>query len=127
MIKMNVDLGDRGYPIYVTLDFSGLGKACASAKLSGKMMVITDSNVDKYYCDACVEALSETGAEVSRHVIQAGENSKNLDTLRDIYRRRCGRYYGLCSSDVHAGHTICANTDKSPCAGGQQYRRENRR
>ncbi|MEN6314372.1 MAG: 3-dehydroquinate synthase [Clostridiaceae bacterium] len=87
MIKMNVDLGDRGYPIYVTLDFSGLGKACASAKLSGKMVVITDSNVDKYYCDACVEALSEAGAEVSRHVIQAGENSKNLDTLRDIYRK----------------------------------------
>lgn len=87
MIKMNVDLGDRGYPIYVTLDFSGLGKACASAKLSGKMVVITDSNVDKYYCDACVKALSETGAEVSRHVIQAGENSKNLDTLRDIYRK----------------------------------------
>lgn len=87
MIKMNVNLGDRGYPIYVTPDFSGLGKACASAKLYGKMVVVTDSNVEKHYCDACVEALSETGAEVFRHVIPAGEKSKNLDTVSEIYRQ----------------------------------------
>ena len=85
MIKMNVNLGERGYPIYVTPDFTGLGKACASAKLFGKMVVITDSNVEKQYCDTCIEALSETGAEISRHVIPAGEQSKNLDTVRDLY------------------------------------------
>lgn len=85
MIKMNVNLGDRGYPIYVTPDFSGLGKACASAKLFGKMVVVTDSNVEKHYCDACIEALSETGAEVSRHVVPAGEKSKNLDTVEKLY------------------------------------------
>jgi 3-dehydroquinate synthase len=85
MIKMNVNLGERGYPIYVTTDFTGLGKACASAKLFGKMVVVTDSNVEKYYGDACIEALSETGAEVSRHVIPAGEKSKNLDTVKDLY------------------------------------------
>lgn len=87
MIKMNVDLGDRGYPIYVTSDFTGLGKACSSARLFGKMVVVTDSNVEKHYCDACVEALSEAGAEVSRHVIPAGEKSKNLDTVSEIYRQ----------------------------------------
>jgi len=87
MIKMNVDLGERGYPIYVTPDFSGLGKACASAKLYGKMVVVTDNNVESHYCDACIEALSETGAEVSRHVIPAGEKSKNLDTVSEIYRQ----------------------------------------
>jgi 3-dehydroquinate synthase len=85
MIKMNVNLGERGYPIYVTPDFTGLGKACASAKLFGKMVVVTDSNVEKHYCDACIEALSETGAEVSRHVIPAGEKSKNLDIVRNLY------------------------------------------
>ncbi len=85
MIKMNVNLGDRGYPIYVTPDFSGLGKACAGAKLFGKMVVVTDSNVEKHYCDACISALSETGAEVSRHVIPAGEKSKNLDTVKELY------------------------------------------
>jgi 3-dehydroquinate synthase len=85
MIKMNVNLGDRGYPIYVTPDFAGLGKACASAKLFGKMVVVTDSNVEKHYCEACIGALSETGAEVSRHVIPAGEKSKNLDTVKNLY------------------------------------------
>ncbi len=85
MIKMNVNLGERGYPIYVTPDFSGLGKACASAKIGGKIVVVTDSNVEKHHCDACIEALSETGGEVSKHVIPAGEESKNLDTVKSIY------------------------------------------
>lgn len=87
MIKMNVNLGDRGYPIYVAPDLSGLGKACASAKLYGRMVVVTDSNVEKHYCDACIEALSETGVEVSRIIIPAGEKSKNLNTVSDIYRQ----------------------------------------
>lgn len=87
MIKMNVNLGDRGYPIYVTPDFTGLGKACTSAKLYGKMVIVTDSNVEKHYCDACIKALSETGAEVYSHVIPAGEKSKNLDTVSEIYRK----------------------------------------
>lgn len=86
MIKMNVNLGDRGYPIYVTPDFSGLGKACANARLYGKMVVVTDSNVEKCFCDEVIKALSETGTEVTRHVIPAGEKSKNLDTVRDLYR-----------------------------------------
>lgn len=87
MIKMNVNLGDRSYPIYVTTDFSGLGKACVSAKLYGKMVIITDNNVETHYCSACVEALSQTVFEVSHYVIPAGEKSKNLDTVREIYRQ----------------------------------------
>lgn len=87
MIKMNVNLGDRGYPIYVAPDFSGLGKACAIAKLYGRMVVVTDSNVEKHCCDSCVDVLSETGVEVSRIIIPAGEKSKNLNTVSDIYRQ----------------------------------------
>ncbi len=87
MLKMNVNLGDRSYPIYIATDFSGLGKACSSAKLYGKMVVVTDSNVEKHYCEACVELLSEIGAQVSCHVIPAGEKSKQLDTVSEIYRR----------------------------------------
>lgn len=87
MVKMNVNLGDRAYPIYISPDFSGLGKACADARLYGKMLVVTDSNVEKHYCNACVEALSGMGIEVSHFVIPAGEKSKNLDTVNEIYRQ----------------------------------------
>ncbi|NJD03657.1 MAG: 3-dehydroquinate synthase [Ruminiclostridium sp.] len=85
MLKLNVNLDKRSYPIYIETDFSGLGKACLSARLSGKLVVITDGNVEKYYLDECSRQLSDTGFEVFRYVIPAGEKNKNLDTVRGIY------------------------------------------
>jgi len=90
MIKMNVSLGERGYPIYITSDFSGLSKACASARLSGRIVVITDSNVEGCYCGGCISNLSDAGYDTARYVIPAGEKSKNLDTVRDIYKYLAG-------------------------------------
>jgi 3-dehydroquinate synthase len=103
MLKMNVNLGERGYPIYVSSDFSGLGKACTSARLAGKMVVITDSNVKKYYLDECISLLSNTGYEVSSYVIEAGEKSKNLDMVRDIYKFLSGLKLDRQSSLIALG------------------------
>lgn len=85
MLKMNLNLGERGYPIYISTDFSGLGRAMASARLSGKVVVVTDSNVEGFCCEDCIGILKEAGYQATRYVIEAGEKSKNLDTLRDIY------------------------------------------
>jgi len=86
MVKINVELGDRSYPIYITPDFSGLEKAVHGARLAGKAMVISDSNVSRHYLDVCTEQLRSSGLEVHSHIIQAGEKSKNLDTVKEIYR-----------------------------------------
>jgi 3-dehydroquinate synthase len=86
MIKMNVNLGERGYPIYVATDFQGLSKAFSTSRISGHVVVITDSNVDGYYGDECVSSLKAEGFDVSKYVFTAGEKSKNLDTVKDIYR-----------------------------------------
>ena len=85
MLKLYVNLNERSYPIYITTDFEGLGKSCLNARLSGKLVVVTDSNVEKYYLDECSKQLSDTGFEVFRYVIPAGEKSKNLDTVKGIY------------------------------------------
>ncbi|GAE87723.1 3-dehydroquinate synthase [Acetivibrio straminisolvens] len=86
MIKVNVDLQERSYPIYINTDYSQIGKCIHSAKLTGKMVLITDTNVDKYQADECVKAFVEAGCEVNKFVIPAGEENKNLDTMRDIYK-----------------------------------------
>jgi 3-dehydroquinate synthase len=86
MLKMNVSLAERTYPIYISTDFAGLGKACLNAKLSGKLVIVTDTNVNSYYGDECDGQLSQAGYEVSRYIIEAGEKSKNLDNVREIYR-----------------------------------------
>ena len=64
MVRLNVNLGDRGYPIYIAGDFAGLGKTCSDARLRGKILLITDSNVEQYYCADCVSELKMSGAEV---------------------------------------------------------------
>lgn len=87
MAKLNVNLGSRAYPIYIQTDFSALGKACADARLNGKIVVVTDNNVEKHYCEDCIRELEGSYAEVSVHVIRAGELNKSLDTVKDIYRK----------------------------------------
>ncbi len=85
MIKLHIELGDRGYPIYITTSYEGIGKSMASARLYGRMVLITDTNVDKYQAEECLSSLGASGYSVSKYVIEAGEKSKNLDTIRDIY------------------------------------------
>lgn len=86
MNKLRVELGDRSYPIYITTDYSGLGKCMSGARLGSKIVLITDSNVDKLQADECIDALAENGYAVHKYVIGAGEKYKNLDTVRDIYK-----------------------------------------
>jgi 3-dehydroquinate synthase len=86
MIKVNIDLGDRSYPIYITTDYSQLSKSMALAKLSGKLALITDNNVDIAQGNECIGALESNKLKVYKYVIEAGEKSKNLDTIRDIYK-----------------------------------------
>ncbi len=86
MIKVNIDLGERSYPIYITTDYSNLGKSMSLARLNGKLALITDNNVDKAQGEACIEALESSGLKVYKYVIEAGEKSKNLDTIREIYK-----------------------------------------
>lgn len=86
MLKLNINLAERSYPIYIASDFADLAKAFASARLSGKVVIITDSNVDGYYSEECMNVLRKAGYEVYKHVIPAGEQNKNLDTVREIYK-----------------------------------------
>jgi 3-dehydroquinate synthase len=86
MVKLNVSLGVRSYPIYISTGFEELGKSLASARLTGKAIVITDENVDAYYSEACIKSLSEHGFETFKYSISPGESSKNLDTVTEIYR-----------------------------------------
>ena len=61
MIKLNINLKERSYPIYITTDYNELGSSLHSAKISGKIVLITDTNVDKCQADQCMESLKEIG------------------------------------------------------------------
>lgn len=86
MIKLNINLNERSYPIYITTDYSDLKSSLDHAKINGKIVLITDTNVDKHQAEMCMESLKAYEGEVHKYVIEAGEKSKNLDTVKNIYR-----------------------------------------
>ncbi len=86
MNKFNINLGERSYPIYITSDYSSIGKCIAGARLGGRLVLVTDTNVERHQSAECIAALKSSGYEVVKFVIPAGEKSKNINTVTDIYK-----------------------------------------
>lgn len=87
MKRLEVDTVTNLYPIYIENDFSGLGTAFTAAGLTGcRVVIVTDSNVARLYLQQVMESLSEVCTSVSHTVFPAGEENKNLDTVRDFYQ-----------------------------------------
>ena len=75
------------YEIKLTDSFQGL---CGSLQELGytadqKICIVTDSNVEKLYGNTVKEELAIYYPNVFLHVFQAGEESKNTDTVNRVY------------------------------------------
>jgi 3-dehydroquinate synthase len=55
--------------------------------LAKKVMVISDTNVEKLYAEKVVSSLEKNGFETGLFVYEAGEKSKTLDTISAMYSR----------------------------------------
>jgi 3-dehydroquinate synthase len=62
-----------------------LGALMREAGLSGSVFVVTDSGVGPQFGERALAALGSAGFEPALVTIRAGEASKNLDTVREIY------------------------------------------
>ncbi len=51
-----------------------------------KVVVVTDDNVAPHYLWRVINALDQQGLQVKTHIFPAGEKSKTLDTIADIYK-----------------------------------------
>ncbi|MBO4373520.1 MAG: 3-dehydroquinate synthase [Lachnospiraceae bacterium] len=85
--KLFVKTGpDDGYSIYLEKDFSSLPKYMEENGLSGKRMcIVTDSTVNGLYEKDVREALTPLCTRTDTFVFEAGEEHKNLDTVKDLY------------------------------------------
>lgn len=82
--KINVDLGDRSYPIYI-----GSGQLAAveiSRFIQGnKVLIVTNTTVAKLYLSKLEDQLMDK--QVDSIVLEDGEQFKNLETLNSIFSR----------------------------------------
>jgi 3-dehydroquinate synthase len=80
-----VELGERSYEIRIGTD---VAMASVGEKDQGRRaLIVTDSNVDRHCGAACEEKLRALGLEVRRVAVPAGESSKSLARLQDLYER----------------------------------------
>ena len=74
------------YDIVMSNSFEGLRKELEPLGVSQKRVcIVTDSNVAPLYLEEVKDQISQCAKQVDHLVIEAGEEHKNLDTVRTIY------------------------------------------
>lgn len=83
MITLNVDLGERSYPIFIGQQLLGEAELIKPYIAGTQVMIVTNETIAPLYLDKAVEAFSEYDP---RHVILPdGEQYKNLEVLNQIF------------------------------------------
>ncbi|MGE5330085.1 MAG: 3-dehydroquinate synthase [Deltaproteobacteria bacterium] len=86
MLKVHVPIAERSYDIYIHGSFANLAEYALAPYKSYKIMVVADSNVDKIFSAECFKEIEKVGAVPFKHVFPAGESSKNIETVNEIYK-----------------------------------------
>ncbi len=88
MEVVNVELGDRAYPIYVGAGILGeLGARLAETRAGKRVAVVTNSTIANLYLGPAVTSLVGAGFDPAIIQIPDGEEHKNLAWLAFVYDR----------------------------------------
>lgn len=83
MITLNVDLGDRSYPIYIGTDLLGQADLLTQHIAGNSALIVTNETVAPLYLEKVKEHLGSIKHDVV--ILPDGEQFKNLDVLNQIY------------------------------------------
>lgn len=87
MKRLNVDLGDRSYPILIgegILSQMPEFLAERGIKTVNKLLIVTDETVAGYHLAPLQEILTQAGYSAAVHTVPAGEQSKTLEQLEEV-------------------------------------------
>ena len=78
--------GDPIYDICMKTSFDGLKKETEAFDLRDhKICIVTDSNVAALYLEEVKAVLSQCCSKISVFIFPAGEENKNLNTVKELY------------------------------------------
>ncbi|MBC8531284.1 3-dehydroquinate synthase [Gehongia tenuis] len=85
-MKLEVRLPQRGYAIHLKKGIlDGVGELLRQTFQGPKVLIATDSNVAPLYGERVRNSLERAGYATQTFVFAAGEASKNMNTLMDVY------------------------------------------
>lgn len=86
MDRINVNLGERAYDICFTDSFGMLAAEMKKINAPQKLLIVTDTNVERIYGREVLETLIGAGYDCSLYAFNAGEENKTINTITDICR-----------------------------------------
>ena len=88
MSIVQVELPKKTYNVYIENDFSALACAFKKAQLTNrKVLCVYDSNTHQLFAKEIEILLAPCCSELYKHIIPAGEDSKNLNNIAHIYEK----------------------------------------
>ncbi|GMH44503.1 hypothetical protein BSKO_12455 [Bryopsis sp. KO-2023] len=83
---VEVDLGDRKYPIYIGGGLLERGDILAQHIPSSRVLVVTNETIAPLYLDRCVKSIESGGDfKVDSVILPDGEEFKNLEVLQKVW------------------------------------------
>jgi len=85
MKQLQVQLGERSYPIYIGQQLLSNGSLLTQHIASGKVLIVTNTTVAELYLKQVTSSLVGEGKLVENVILPDGEQFKNLETLNLIF------------------------------------------
>ena len=83
MSILNVELGERSYPIHISAGLLGDAELIRPFITGQQVMIVSNETVAPLYLDSLLRSLA--GLQVYTHILPDGEEYKNLDVLDGIF------------------------------------------
>ncbi|ANS74854.1 3-dehydroquinate synthase [Paenibacillus yonginensis] len=87
MRTVQVELGDRSYPIYIgegLLERAGELFALHEISRKSKLLIVTDDHIAPHYLALLEDRLQAEGYQTKAHVVPGGEASKSLQVYEEV-------------------------------------------
>jgi len=101
MLTVNVDLGDRGYPIHIGAKLLQNAELLAPHVGQGKLLIVTNEAVAPLYLETLRQALGL--AKVDHFILPDGEQHKTVATVESIYQKLLADKYDRSSTLIALG------------------------
>jgi 3-dehydroquinate synthase len=85
---VHVNLGPRSYDIEIgSGNLTDVARFVDTEQDDAHAVIITDANVDQQYAEPVASALADLGCEIDLLIVDAGEQSKSIDTAIELWEQ----------------------------------------